>query len=305
MTLMLLDAAGLYFRAFHGIPTSVTAPDGSPINAVRGYLDMTATLITRRRPTRLVSCQDVSWRPQFRVDLLPSYKAHRVASGDDEIVPAELVPQIPVLFEVLDAIGLARAGARGFEADDVLATLAAGDDDVVEIVSGDRDLFSTVTDRVHLLYVGRGVSKLQDFGPAEVLERYGIPAANYADFAALRGDPSDGLPGVPGVGDKTAAVLVRRFGAVEAMLTAAQESEDGFPSGARGRILAAADYLSRAPGVVRVRTDAPLDPIADALPTTVNEPDRLVRLCDRYGIDSSVNRLLTAIGMTGPAGPAG
>ncbi|MEP6852988.1 MAG: 5'-3' exonuclease [bacterium] len=301
MTLMLLDAAGLYFRAFHGIPTSITTPDGMPINAVRGYLDMTATLVTRRRPTRLVSCQDVSWRPQFRVDLLPSYKAHRVASGDEELVPDELAPQVPVLFDVLDAIGLARAGAHGFEADDVLATLAARDPGPVEIVSGDRDLFSTVTDRVRLLYVGRGVSKLQDFGPAEVIERYGIPAASYADFAALRGDPSDGLPGVPGVGEKTAAALVRRFGSVEAMLTAAAESDDGFPSGARAKVLAAADYLNRAPSVVRVRTDVPLDALDDALPQRVRDPAALIGFCDRYGLDSPVNRLLSALGIGAPA----
>lgn len=301
MTLMLLDAAGLYFRAFHGIPTSITTPDGMPINAVRGYLDMTATLVTRRRPTRLVSCQDVSWRPQFRVDLLPSYKAHRVASGDEELVPDELAPQVPVLFDVLDAIGLARAGAHGFEADDVLATLAARDPGPVEIVSGDRDLFSTVTDRVRLLYVGRGVSKLQDFGPAEVTERYGIPAASYADFAALRGDPSDGLPGVPGVGEKTAAALVRRFGSVEAMLTAAAESDDGFPSGARAKVLAAADYLNRAPSVVRVRTDVPLDALDDALPQRVRDPAALIGFCDRYGLDSPVNRLLSALGIGAPA----
>ena len=295
MSLMLVDAAGLYFRAFHGIPTSVTAPDGRPVNAVRGFLDMTATLLTRRRPSRFAACLDFSWRPDFRVALLPSYKAHRVADDGGEAVPEQLVAQVPVLFDVLDALGLARCGAHGFEADDIIGTLAARDPGDVEVVTGDRDLLCTVTDRVSVLYVGRGVAKLEVLGPAEVLARYGVPAANYADFAALRGDPSDGLPGVQGVGERTAAALVSRFGGLEDILAAAAAGDDGFPAGARARILAAADYLPRAAAVVRVRTDVTLPTLADELPLTVADPAGLVRLSDEFGLSSSVNRLLTAL----------
>lgn len=298
MSLMLVDAAGLYFRAFHGVPVSITSPDGHPVNAVRGFLDMTATLITRRRPTRFVACQDLSWRPAFRVALLPSYKAHRAQPDGAEIVPVELGPQVPVLWEVLDAIGLARAGVDGFEADDVMATLAERDPGPVEIVSGDRDLFGCVSERVRVLYVGRGVSKLQDLGPDEVAEKYGIPGDRYADFAVLRGDPSDGLPGVSGVGERTATALVNRFGPVEAILAAARDDADGFPAGSRAKILAAADYLAVAPGVVRVRTDADVPVLDDALPAHVAEPERLLDLADRYGIGSSVNRVLSATGVT-------
>lgn len=298
MSLMLVDAAGLYFRAFHGVPVSITSPDGHPINAVRGFLDMTATLITRRRPTRFVACQDLSWRPAFRVALLPSYKADRAQPDGAEIVPVELGPQVPVLWEVLDAIGLARAGVDGFEADDVMATLAERDPGPVEIVSGDRDLFGCVSKRVRVLYVGRGVSKLQDLGPKEVAEKYGIPGDRYADFAVLRGDPSDGLPGVSGVGERTATALVNRFGPVEAILAAARDDADGFPAGSRAKILAAADYLAVAPGVVRVRTDADVPVLDDALPAHVAEPERLLDLADRYGIGSSVNRVLSAAGVT-------
>lgn len=298
---MLVDAAGLYFRAFHGVPRSVTAPDGRPINAVRGFLDMTATLVTRRRPSDLVACLDHDWRPAFRVELIPSYKAHRVAAGGGEDVPDELSPQVPILLDVLRALGLCAVGAAGFEADDVIATLAHRASGPVEVVSGDRDLFGTVTDRVHLLYVGRGVAKLADFGPDEVRERYGIPAEHYAEFAALRGDPSDGLPGVPGVGERTAAALVNRFGGVEAILAAADAAADGFPAGARARILAARDYLVVAPAVVRGRIDVPLDAVDSALPGRPADPAALVALAERHGLDRPVSRLMAALGMSADA----
>jgi 5'-3' exonuclease len=256
---------------------------------------MTATLIDRRRPARYVACLDLSWRPAFRVALLPSYKAHRVAPGGGETIPDALVPQIPVLLDVLAALGLATAGADGFEADDVLATLAARDTDPCEVVTGDRDLMALADERVRVLYVGRGVAKLEDLGPDEVQTRYGVPAARYADFAALRGDPSDGLPGVAGIGAKTAAVLVTRFGSVEQIVAAAMAADDGFPAGAAAKIRAAQDYLAAAPDVVRGRTDVPLDELADALPATPADPEALVALADRYGIDGSVNRVLNAI----------
>lgn len=293
--LMLVDAAGLYFRAFHGIPTTVAAPDGRPVNAIRGYLDMTSTLITRRRPSRYVACLDFSWRPAFRVALVPSYKAHRVAADGGEEVPAALIDQVPVLFDVLDAVGLCRCGASGFEADDVLGTLALRERGPVDLVSGDRDLMCTVSETVTMLYTGRGVAKLEVLRPADVLVKYGVPAEHYADFAALRGDPSDGLPGVSGVGERTAAALVDRFGAVEDIVAAAQSGDDGFPSGARARILAAADYLPAAAAVVRVRTDVALPELDDALPTAVADPARLVELSDGFGLSSAVNRLLTAL----------
>jgi 5'-3' exonuclease len=292
---MLADAAGLYFRAFYGVPESVTAPDGTPINAVRGYLDMTATLLERRRPTRYVACLDYDWRPAFRVELLPSYKAHRVARDGGEEIPDTLSPQVPILIEVLTALGLASVGAKGFEADDVIASLAHRDTDACEIVTGDRDLFALATDRVRVLYTGRGVAKLEDLGPAEIFARYGVAAPRYADFAALRGDPSDGLPGVSGVGDKTAAALVARFGTVEEILAAAEAGADGFPAGALAKIKAASDYLLRAPAVVRGRLDVPIAPLDDAIPATAADPGRLIELSDQYGLTRSANRVLNAL----------
>jgi hypothetical protein len=207
--LLLVDAASLYFRAYHGIPESAArAPDGAPVNAVRGFLDMLATLIRGRRPDRVICALDADWRPAWRVALLPSYKAHRLApgGGQEEVVPDGLVPQIPVILDLLVALGIPALGAAGYEADDVLGTLATREPGPVEVVSGDRDLFQLVDDGkpVRLLYCGRGVAKLEVFDDAAIRARYGVPAAGYADFAALRGDPSDGLPGVAGIGEKTA-----------------------------------------------------------------------------------------------------
>ncbi len=292
---MLVDAANLYFRAFHGVPESITAPDGRPINAVRGFLDMTATLIDRRRPSRYVACLDFEWRPAFRVALIPSYKAHRLARDGSEAIPAGLVAQIPVLLEVLAALGLATGGAEGFEADDVIATLVTREPGPCEIVSSDRDLIALASERVRVLYVGRGVSKLEDLGPDDVRARYGVAPERYADYAALRGDPSDGLPGVPGVGDKTAAALAARFGPVEEIVAAARAGQDGFPAGSAAKVLAAADYLARAAAVVRGRTDAPVPDLADDLPAEPADGPALVALADRYGIDGSINRVLNAI----------
>ncbi|SHG80978.1 5'-3' exonuclease [Jatrophihabitans endophyticus] len=292
---MLVDAAGLYFRAFYAVPESITAPDGRPVNAVRGFLDMAASLIERRRPARWVACLDLDWRPAFRVELVPTYKAHRVAKDGGEEVPHALSPQVPLLLEVLTAFGLACAGAEGFEADDVIATLAERDEDPVEVVTGDRDLIALATERVTVLYTGRGLARLETLGPAEVLAKYGVPAAHYADFAVLRGDPSDGLPGVPGVGEKTAAALVGRFGAIEDIVAAADAGDDGFPAGAAAKVRKARDYLAVAPAAVRGRTDAAVAEVADHLPASPRDPDRLAALADELGVASSVARMHKAI----------
>ncbi len=295
MTVMLIDAAGLYFRAFYGVPESITAPDGMPVNAIRGYLDMSATLITRRRPTRYVACLDLDWRPAFRTALVPSYKTHRVAPAGDEAIPDTLAPQVPVLLEVLAAIGLATAGAPGYEADDVIATLAARDPEPVEIVTGDRDLMALATPTVRVLYIGRGLAKLEDLGPDEVRAKYGVNPEHYPDFAALRGDPSDGLPGVAGIGDKTAAAIVSRFGPIEAIMAAAESGAAGFPAGAAAKVLAARDYLGAVTGVVRGQTELAIPAVADQLPAQPADPERLVELADRYGLDSPINRMLAAL----------
>lgn len=296
--LLLLDSASMWFRAFHGVPDTITAPDGTPVNAVRGFLDAIAQLVVKRRPSRLVACLDNDWRPAFRVEAVPSYKAHRVAPVGGELVPDLLVPQVAVIEDVLDAIGLARVGVDGFEADDVIGAIAVRDRGPVEVVTGDRDLFQLVDDAkpVSVVYIGKGVRNAEVIDEAEVTRRYGIPGRSYADFAVLRGDPSDGLPGVPGVGDKTAAALITRWGSLEALLAAVEsDSPEGFPAGAKAKLAAAKEYLVHAPAVVQAAVDMPLPDYDDAIPPAPRDPQRLVELSDRWGLDSSLNRLLSAL----------
>lgn len=302
--LMLLDSASLYFRAFFGVPESMTAPDGTPVNAVRGFLDMVATLVTRRRPDRIVACWDDDWRPAFRVEAIPSYKAHRVADAalNAEESPPALGPQVPVIVDVLAAFGIARVGGAGLEADDVIGTLAtraaAAGAGPVEVVTGDRDLFQLVDDAVpvQVLYVGRGVRNLEVVDEAWLADRYGVRGGDgYADLAVLRGDPSDGLPGVAGIGEKTAAAMLARYGSLQALLAAAAAGDRGLAPGATKKLLAATDYLAAAPRVVRVVRDADLPAVPDAAPRTPADPDALVALADRWGIESSVTRLVTAL----------
>ncbi|MDL4821697.1 5'-3' exonuclease [Actinomadura opuntiae] len=301
--LMLLDTPSLYFRAFYGVPESVTAPDGTPVNAVRGLIDMIARLVQDRSPDRLVCCMDADWRPAFRVEALPSYKAHRVADDGGDQTPDALEAQLPVIDAVLDAVGLARVGVAGYEADDVIGTLAVrgAADGPVDIVTGDRDLFQLVDDTapVSVLYTARGIRNLQVMDEAEVAAKYGIPGRGYGDYATLRGDPSDGLPGVPGVGDKTAAALITRFGSVDGILAALDAGiTDGFPAGARKRMEAAREYLASAETVVRVVTDIDAPELAkldDRLPSEPRDAEALLELADTWNLSSPVNRLLNAL----------
>ncbi len=301
---MLLDSAGLYFRAFYGVPDTVSAPDGTPVNAVRGFTDMVSTLLTRYRPTDFVACLDNDWRPAFRVALVPSYKAHRVArrsfgpEPDLEEVPDLLIPQVPVLLAVLKAAGLCSVGADGFEADDVIATLAQRYDNAganVDVVSGDRDLIDVATERVRVLYIGKGIAKTIEFTPAEVQAEYSIPPALYADFAILRGDPSDGLPGVAGIGVKTAAIVVSKFGTIEEILAAAKDDDSPMSGPVRAKVLAAAGYLAVAPSVVRGRTDVPVPDLSTLIPASPADPEMLAAIGEKFGIESAVGRLRVAL----------
>ncbi|MCS3879058.1 5'-3' exonuclease [Gordonia amarae] len=310
-SLMLLDGASLWFRSFYALPEKMTAPDGRPVNAVRGFIDTIASLVTREQPTRLVVCLDLDWRPSFRTDLIPSYKAHRVAepageSGTDvEEVPDTLTPQVTMILDVLAAAGIATSGADGCEADDVIGTLAFAEaDDPVVVVSGDRDLLQVVAEDpvpVRVLYVGRGLAKAEMMGPAEVAAKYGVPEGRagvaYAEMSILRGDPSDGLPGVTGIGEKTAAKLITAFGSLDALEKAALQGDSSVPTRSRNALADATDYLTAARVVVAVRTDA--DTIdsrdTDALPTAPADPARLAELEAELGIGASLGRLSNAL----------
>ena len=305
----------MWFRSYFGVPSSITAPDGRPVNAVRGFLDSVGMLITQFQPAHLVVCLDLDWRPQFRVDLIPSYKAHRVAEegspigqpGEEDVeeIPDDLGHQVDAILEVLDAFGIATAGAEGFEADDVLGTLASTERrNPVVVVSGDRDLLQLVCDdpvEIRVLYIGQGLKKAVLFGPAEVAARYGVPEYRagdaYAELALLRGDPSDGLPGVPGVGEKTAATMLTKYGSLDAVLAAAHDPKSELPKAVRAKILAATDYIEAAKPVVRVARDAPVHFYTDdeRLPRQPADPQRVAELAASYGIGSSIARLQKAL----------
>jgi 5'-3' exonuclease len=274
----LVDGSSWMFRAFYGYPQTFKAPDGRLVNAVRGFLDRLAFLVDARKPRSLAIATDEDWRPAWRVEELPSYKSQRVA----EPVPPLLIPQLPLIEAALDAIGLNVIGKPDYEAEDIIASLAAKVEPPIEIASGDRDLFALVRDPdVKVLYPEKAGLKVVD--EAEIERRYGIPGRAYADFAILRGDPSDGLPGVPGIGEKTAAGLVRRYGSVEAMIPAMNWSP------------AVVDYLLRAKRVVTPVATLDLPDPRPGLPAAAADPERLEKMNRELGIGSASSRLLTAL----------
>jgi 5'-3' exonuclease len=299
-SLMLLDTASLYYRAFYGMPETVTAPDGTPVNAIRGLLDAITRLVRDHRPARLVACLDADWRPAFRVSAIPSYKAHRAEPDGTEQAPPALVVQIPLITRVLEAAGIALAEQDGYEADDVIATLAcrsAGPGSPVDVVTGDRDLFQLVDDArgIRVLYTVKGLGKLDAIDEAAVSEKYHIPARGYADFAVLRGDPSDGLPGVPGIGEKTAAALVTAFGSLDALRHALDAGHGGFPAGTRKKLEAARAYLDVAPPVVRTATDVPVAQVDGGLPAHPPDPGLLAEMGEALGLGSSLSRFRSVV----------
>lgn len=303
---MLLDTAALYFRAFYAVPDTVKAPNGMPVNAVRGLLDIIARLVTEFRPAEIVACWDDDWRPQWRVDLLPTYKTHRVAElqviGDPdshiEEVPDLLTPQVPVIRSVLTALGIPIVGAANHEADDVIGTLASHSPMPVDVVTGDRDLFQLVDDSrdVRVIYTGRGMSRLEILDDAFLVSKYGVAPTQYADFAAMRGDASDGLPGVAGVGEKTAAALLATYGSLDAIVAAAADAASGMSATLRAKILAAADYLLVAPTVVKVVRDLELPEFDAAIrPLSDEQGEVLDELSAEFGLGESMKRVRTAL----------
>lgn len=298
--LMLLDSAGLYFRAFHGVPESITAPDGTPVNAVRGFLDMCATLVASRRPDGLVACWDDDWRPAWRVELVPQYKAHRVAQDGGEAEPESLADQVGIIADVLAALGVPRVGAADHEADDVIATLArrsAARGTPVEVVTGDRDLIQLVDDAagITVLYTGRGMRRLEVLDEAAVRIAHGVSPKQYADLALLRGDPSDGLPGVRGIGSRTAADLLDRFGDLDGILAHMAAGAADVRPGIVRALADAKDYLGRAAPVVRVVDDLPIPEVVTTLPRDPVAPSALVALGQRWGITTPIERMVTAM----------
>ncbi len=300
---MLLDTAALYFRAFYGVPDTVKAPNGMPINAARGLLDIIARLVSEFEPTELVACWDDDWRPQWRVDLIPTYKTHRVAEvvvvgPDVEVIPDPLEAQVPIIREALTALGIPIIGASHHEADDVIGTLASTNEMPVDVVTGDRDLFQLVDDSrgVRVIYTGRGMSNLEVLTDAALIAKTGVRPDQYADYAAMRGDASDGLPGVAGIGEKGAAALLATYGDLPGIVAAAADPDSDLAKGPRAKILAAAEYLLVAPAVVNVVRDLKL-PAFDARIREFS-PDQeagIQNLSEKWGLSSSMERAVKSL----------
>ncbi|MGH3358073.1 MAG: 5'-3' exonuclease [Nocardioidaceae bacterium] len=302
--LLLLDTASLYFRAFFGVPDTIRAPDGTPVNALRGLLDFVSRLVTDYRPDAVAACWDDDWRPAWRVELLPTYKAHRVVEevpddADVEETPDLLSPQVPLIAEALGLLGIAVVGAAEYEADDVIGTLTHRWQGPVDVVTGDRDLFQLVDDerQRRVLYTARGVGNHEVVTEAVIVEKYGVRPQQYVDFAVLRGDPSDGLPGISGIGDKTAATLVTSYETLQAVREAATDRWSDIKPRIRRNLVEGADYLDVAPTVVRVANDAPVgDPDLSVTALSEDQVAAFHEFAQRWGLGGAEQRVLEALG---------
>lgn len=296
---MLLDSASLWYRAYYGMPDTLFAPDGTSVNAIRGYLDMTARLISLYKPDRLVACLDGDWRPSWRVDLFPDYKANRLEEGsEEEEEPETLTPQIPILLDLLDLFGIPVVGVDDYEADDVMATYAEIEKGPIRIVTGDRDLFQVVDDKrdIKIVYLAKGIARHDLVDIKYVADKYGIPGDRYDLFAMFRGDPSDGLPGVKGIGEKGASHIANNFASVAQALEGAMNAHESLAPALAKKIIAGADYLKIAPKLVRVARDAPLPKIDLAIPNAPLDLSSLYQFKERYGLGASVDRMMSALG---------
>lgn len=297
MTLMLLDSASLWYRAYYGMPDSLVAPDGTPVNAVRGYLDMTARLIGMYQPDRIVACIEGDWRPTWRVALFPEYKANRVDEEGEEEEPDTLAPQIPILLDVIDAFGITVIGVDDYEADDVMASFAVQQPGPVRIVTGDRDMFQTVDDSrdVAVVYLAKGLSAHELVDLKWISDKYEIPGDRYGLFATFRGDPSDGLPGVRGIGEKGAALIAKNFASAQDAIIGAENAHPSLTPLLAKKILAGREYLEIAPTLVRCVTDLSLPQVSLDIPKRPKDFSLLRELQDRYGLGASVDRLIAAL----------
>jgi 5'-3' exonuclease len=299
MTLMLLDSASLWYRAYYGMPDTLVSPDGTPVNAIRGYIDMTARLVSIYKPNRLVACLDGDWRPTWRVELFPDYKANRLEEeGEEEEEPETLTPQIPILLDLLDLFGIPVVGVDDYEADDVMATYAEVEKGPIRIVTGDRDLFQMVDDKrdIKVVYLAKGISQHDLVDLKYVSDKYQIPGERYALFAMFRGDPSDGLPGVRGIGEKGAALIANNFANVDDVLAGAHADHASLPAALAKKIIAGSDYLKIAPTVVQVARNVSLPRVDISMPKAPKDLSEIYQFKERYGLGASVDRLISALG---------
>ena len=298
MTLMLLDSASLWYRAYFGMPDTLVSPSGEPVNAIRGYLDMTARLINIYKPNRLVACIEGDWRPSWRVELFPEYKANRLDVEGEEEEPDTLGPQIPILLDLLEAFGIPLVGVDDFEADDVMASFAVKEKGPIKIVTGDRDLFQLVDDarKVSVVYLAKGIANHDHVDLKWISEKYDIPGERYALFAMIRGDASDGLPGIRGIGEKGAAVIAKQFTSLPEVMEAAQSNDERLTASARKKLLESKEYAKIAPKLVHCALDVPLPNLDLKIPTRPKSLDEIYQYQKDYGLGASVDRLISALG---------
>jgi 5'-3' exonuclease len=281
------------------MPDTLLAPDGTPVNAIRGYLDMTARLVGMYNPNRIVACLEGDWRPTWRTDLFPDYKANRLDDEGEEEEPDLLSPQIPILLDVLEAFGIALVGVDNYEADDVMASFAVREKGPIRVVTGDRDLFQLVDDKrdVAIVYLAKGVSQHDLVDIRYVANKYGIPGERYALFAMIRGDASDGLPGILGIGEKGAAVIANQFHTMEEVMASAyDESDERLTPLLRKKLIASADYAAIAPQLVHCALDIDLPQVDITKPKKPNNMDEIYQYKNDYGLGASVDRLISALG---------
>ena len=299
MTLMLLDSASLWYRAYYGMPDTLLSPSGLPVNAIRGYLDMTARLVSIYKPNRLVACIEGDWRPSWRVDIFPGYNANRLEDGsaDTEEEPETLTPQIPILLDLIDAFGIPMVGVDDYEADDVMATFSTNEKGPIRVVTGDRDLFQLVDDKkdIKVVYLARGISNHDLVDIKWIADKYGIPGDRYDLFAMFRGDPSDGLPGVRGIGEKGAALIANHFATVDEAISGAQSGHLALSPSLSKKIIEGIDYLKIAPTLVNCARDVALPKMNLELPAKPADLSDIYAMKEEYGLGASVDRLIAAL----------
>jgi len=298
MTLMLLDSASLWYRAYFGMPETLVSPAGMPVNAIRGYLDMTSRLLSKYQPNRLVACLEGDWRPSWRVDLFPDYKLNRLDETGAEEEPDTLGPQIPILLDVLDALGIPMVGVDDYEADDLMATFSVKQNGPIRIVTGDRDLFQLVDDKrdVKVVYLAKGISNHDLVDLNWIEKKYEIPGDRYSLFAMIRGDASDGLPGIRGIGEKGAATIANLFRSLPEVMTAAKTGDERLTPNIRKKLLESADYALIAPKLVGCAVDVAIPEMNIDLPTKPASFEKITALKDEFGLGASIDRIISALG---------
>ena len=298
MTLMLLDSASLWYRAYFGMPDTLVSPSGLQVNAIRGYLDMTSKLINLYKPNRIVACLEGDWRPSWRVELFPDYKMNRLDESGEEEEPDTLSPQIPILLDLLEALGFPMLGVDDYEADDLMATFAVNQPGPVRIVTGDRDLFQLVDDKrdVKVVYLAKGIANHDLVDLKWIEQKYEIPGDRYGLFAMIRGDASDGLPGIKGIGEKGAASIARQFTNLDEVMKAAINDDERLTTNIRKKLLESSEYAKIAPKLVGCATDVSIPEMKIDLPNKPLNTQKIQNMKEEFGLGTSVDRIMNALG---------